>query len=180
MSVPKVPNPLEDVSHEELVARALRWVKGRTTIAVSEPVATHATESPDVIGWTMNGFSWLVECKRTRADFRRDASKPARQHATLSMGTHRYYFCPAGLLQPEDIPDGWGLVWSYPNGRGYLIRECTPNRSAQRTFRELPVALSLLRRALDTIADAEAQGYTVQDRLVSSLPEEGTVKNNHE
>ena len=34
------------------------------------------------------------------------------------LGVYRYYVCPSGLIKPEDIPEGWGLIW-FKNGRFY-------------------------------------------------------------
>jgi hypothetical protein len=27
------------------------------------------------------------------------------------MGSARYYCCPEGLIKPEELPDGWGLMY---------------------------------------------------------------------
>jgi len=28
------------------------------------------------------------------------------------MGNYRYYLCPEGLIQPDEVPAGWGLIWA--------------------------------------------------------------------
>ncbi|HZC22884.1 MAG TPA: hypothetical protein VE866_06060, partial [Candidatus Binatia bacterium] len=119
----------QSLSHEDLRKAAICWLKlrkydyrnqipigGNCTILTSE-IVSNASDNPDAIGWNM-GHSVLVECKASRADYHRDQKKPQRQVGT-GMGEHRYYFTPKGLLSPEEIPEGWGLV-EYENGKASI------------------------------------------------------------
>jgi len=99
------------VTHAESVARAARWMKNQNfRYTVSEKMAI-GIESPDVIGWKYGGNSTLIECKVSRADFLADKKKPFRIKPELGMGLYRYYMCPAGMIQLEDLPPKWGLLW---------------------------------------------------------------------
>jgi hypothetical protein len=98
------------MTHTELVARAARWLRSQgcgTVVAEKLPVSF---EEPDAIGWKASGWSVLVECKASRADFRRDAKKPFRNCPVLGMGYRRYFMAPAGIIPVDEVPDGWGLI----------------------------------------------------------------------
>ena len=30
------------------------------------------------------------------------------------MGAWRFYLCPPGVIQPDDLPEGWGLLHAHP------------------------------------------------------------------
>jgi hypothetical protein len=68
------------------------------------------SECPDAIGWTGGCQSHLVEVKISRADFRADKEKPFRKIPTDGMGMYRWFMTPPGLLDLDDISDGWGLL----------------------------------------------------------------------
>lgn len=101
--------PVPDLSHRDLVGRAIAWLRGtRGCLVAYAELSTVASCVPDAIGWRTRG-SELVEVKVSRSDFRRDAMKPAHR-AGLLPGNMRWYLTPAGMLRPEEIPEGWGLV----------------------------------------------------------------------
>lgn len=64
---------------------------------------------PDVIGWRSNGWSVLVECKRSREDFRADAKKAIRASG-WGGGQERWYFAPRGIIPKDEVPKEWGLA----------------------------------------------------------------------
>jgi hypothetical protein len=98
------------VKHAELVERAARWLhNSQKHSVVLVEINSTGNECPDVIGWR-GGFSTLVECKASRADFFADRKKVFRAHPEVGMGEHRWYCAPPGLLAVGDLPDGWGLV----------------------------------------------------------------------
>jgi hypothetical protein len=72
-----------------------------------------AREIPDAIGWR-SYESYLVECKTSRADFLADLKKPHRVNPDWGMGDRRYYMTPPDLVQPDELPEHWGLLWAYP------------------------------------------------------------------
>lgn len=78
------------------------------------------SEEPDAIGWR-NSTSHMIECKVSRSDFLADDNKPHRQRGGINgMGMFKYYMCPHGLIQPDEIPDKWGLIWT--NGQSFMSR----------------------------------------------------------
>ena len=100
------------MTHDELVQSAERWL--RTTkgcgVVLSERRCGGSHEIPDAIGWKSSYWSTLVECKTSRADFLRDMKKFFRREANYGMGQRRYYLTPTGLVKPEELPPGWGLL----------------------------------------------------------------------
>ena len=104
------------MTHSELVVKAEKWLKQQgCSVILSDQL--HAKpingESPDAIGWR-DGLSINVECKTTRADFLSDKNKLFRIDAAKGMGDWRFYLCPAGIINKEDLPTGWGLLWATP------------------------------------------------------------------
>lgn len=108
------------ISHDELVARAVRWLlsTGGCGVAVPELV-TYSSERPDAIGWRGQGMICvLIECKATRSDFLADRKKTFRRDPGEGAGNKRYFLTPPGLINPFEIPDKWGLL----EVRGKIVR----------------------------------------------------------
>jgi len=111
---------METYSHHKLVEIAFHWCKGRFGVVVMERSETFG-EIPDVVGLNLSD-SILVECKVSRADFKRDQKKYSRINGTM-VGNYRVYCCPKGLLKESDLPDGWGLLEVYPSGFARLKKD---------------------------------------------------------
>ena len=113
-------------SHSELNAIAVKWLlrpqsaKGpNCQVAFQEVSDTSGRERCDAWGWSW-GYppcSVLVEVKVSRSDFLADRKKPHRQEGK-GVGTYRYFMCPEGLINIDDLPDRWGLLWV--NKRGHV------------------------------------------------------------
>jgi hypothetical protein len=79
-----------------------------------------ANEIPDAIGFQANGKSILVECKTSKNDYYADNKKMFRKLLPdHGLGDLRYYLTAKGLLDPEKLPLGWGLL----EVRGKIIRK---------------------------------------------------------
>ena len=100
-----------ECTHKEACNRIARWLQGTAGCAVvmTERV-TRVSETPDAIGWKSDGTSILVECKVSRSDFHADKAKSFRRYEDSGVGLLRYYAAPRGILTPEDMPEGWGLL----------------------------------------------------------------------
>ena len=97
------------MQHSTLVALGVRWLSRQCSVVLYE-FATPADENPDVIGWAPGAGSVLIECKLSRSDFLRDATKTVRRNPQAGMGHRRYYLCPAELIQTKELPPKWGLL----------------------------------------------------------------------
>jgi len=99
------------MTHSEIVNRAERWLRNdlHCRVVLAELRSdTYLREIPDVIGW-VRGFSILIEVKTSRADFFADQIKSCRRRDLASLGDWRFYLTQDGLLNPNEIPEGWGL-----------------------------------------------------------------------
>ncbi len=133
-----------NVQHTTLVAMGVRWL-GRKCSVVLYEFATAADENPDVIGWASGAGSVLIECKLTRSDFLRDATKIVRRNPRAGMGQRRYYLCPPDVIQVKDLPPKWGLLWA---SKGQLIVKREARGYAERNLvAEVRFLSSMLRRA---------------------------------
>ena len=107
------PNPSgAAISHSDLVACAERWLRrfaGCSIVVTETSCVSRTMEIPDAIGWRER-VSVLIECKTSRSDFLADRKKKFREDAARGMGTVRYFLAPVGLLRPDELPAGWGLL----------------------------------------------------------------------
>ena len=118
-----------ELTHAALVKRAATWLANHGAVVVcTEVVAWQCPESPDVIGWGYDGISYVVEVKVSRADFLGDKAKPHRSGKVCGLGVYRYYAAPRGLIDPTELPEGWGLIETSGNGmrqrRTAFAQEC--------------------------------------------------------
>ena len=122
----------------------VRWLSRQCSVVLYE-FATEADENPDVIGWASRAGSVLIECKLSRSDFLSDARKTVRRNPRAGMGQRRYYLCPPDLIQLNDLPPKWGLLWA-TKGQVIVKREARghPERNLAA---EVGFLSSMLRRA---------------------------------
>ena len=133
--------------HDQLVRRALTWlVNKQNCVAAISEMGTVNLEIPDVIGWCYGGNSILIECKVSKSDFNADSRKCFRRDASLGMGNLRYYMSWAGVIQIDDLPTGWGLLWV--KGRSVKILKMSGKFQSNR-IAEVNLLLSALRRKRD-------------------------------
>lgn len=138
------------MTHAELVERAGKWLKNtrRCTIVAMEITTTTTSESPDAIGWKGPRDSTVVECKTTRADFNRDRNKAFRRYWDMGMGQRRFYMTPPGLVKPDELPEGWGLLYCHPKKVEVVLETPLVRYSPEVTFNDVHVLYSMVRRAL--------------------------------
>lgn len=107
----------DKISHDDLIPLAEKWLLSAKGCAfVLTELVSYCGEIPDAIGWK-DGMSLMVECKASRADFLSDHKKPHRQIPERGLGMFRFFMCPEYMIQPEELPHGWGLVWVRHSGR---------------------------------------------------------------
>ena len=134
------------MTHALLVLHAIEWLRRYRCGVVLSEQACVSGEMPDAIGWKRASHSVLVECKISRADFLADRAKPFRQKPELGVGCERFYLAPRGLLRPDELPPGWGLLELH-NRRIEMIRASRKNLRSDEGFRcEMNLLLASLRR----------------------------------
>lgn len=182
-----------ELTHSALCALAVKWLQRSPsaggpgcTVAVSEVKTGWNGEIPDAFGVRAAGFndgSVVVEVKTSRADFLADRSKPHRQPGK-GIGNWRYFLCPEGLIQPDDLPAGWGLLWV--NARGHIKNVAGPLThkrhgayvaalAAYKQDADFERERWLLTKLLSRVGDVDAmnqslkQTYAEQGRLINRV-----------
>lgn len=154
----RVPRGKRQMTHDELVERAVRWLKkpasakhpdglhwykGSCGVVVPELVS-YASENPDAIGWLNGGYSYLIECKASRSDFYADRQKPRHRTGSPGVGAECFYMSPPDVIPLDRLPDGWGLLYCHP--RKITIEVLPAGNQNRDTHGELSMMYSLLRR----------------------------------
>lgn len=101
---------MPSAQHAALVSLGAAWLRrnGFGVVATEIDVAG-CREKPDVIGFR-HSCSTLIEVKVSRSDFLADAKKPERRQTLRGIGIYRFYLCPAGIIDVDDLPPRWGLL----------------------------------------------------------------------
>ena len=134
------------VTHALLVRNAVAWLRRYRCGVVLSEQACISGEMPEAIGWKRACHSVLVECKVSRPDFLADRAKPFRQKAELGVGCERFYLVPRGLVRPDELPAGWGLLELHKR-RIEMVRSSRKNLRSEEGFRcEMNLLLASLRR----------------------------------
>lgn len=134
------------MTHALLVRNAVAWLRRYRCGVVLSEQACISGEMPDAIGWKRACHSVLVECKISRADFLADRAKPFRQEPELGVGCERFYLVPRGLVRPDELPQGWGLLEIH-NRCIEKLRTSRKNLRSEQGFRcEMNLLLASLRR----------------------------------
>jgi len=133
------------ITHEDLIKIARRWLWKDCVVVVTEmSIAYGEGEIPDAIGWNYLGWSTIVECKVTRADFLIDKKKKCRKEK--SIGNKRYYLAPKGLIKTDELPEGWGLLECIDKKQRPKITWASPLIENINHGREILLLISCLRR----------------------------------
>lgn len=131
-------------SHRELVKRAGAWLRNRKNCGVvMEELATQNNETPDAIGFYGAGGSILVECKTSRSDYLADKNKIFRRFDEMGMGDARYFAAPKGIIRPDELLEGWGLL-EVGEHQIREIKEATHKPANKRA--EVKMLMSAIRR----------------------------------
>lgn len=150
-----------------------------SVVAVTEIMVKMTSEVPDVLAFKASGQSTLFEIKVDRGDFKSDAKKSFRVNEDAGIGLYRYYVVPEGLIQPQELPEGWGLLWFRPSD-GKCFVKATSKRFLKRNHRaEAAMLVSALRRVGSLIVGRErttgvsCKAYTIPTTGRTALYLEG-------
>jgi hypothetical protein len=106
-------------------------------------LSTGSGEIPDAVGW-WGIASYLVECKASLEDFKADAKKSRSRAPWLGVGMYRYYLVPEGLIDRQQIPHDWGLLYAIRRSSVRVVAEATPQM--ENAYAAVDALLSTLRR----------------------------------
>src|SRR5437899_10875567 len=134
------------MTHENLVAKSVAWLRRYGCGVVLSEQSCASGETPDAIGWKRGCHSVTVECKISRADFLADREKPFRRKPEKGMGCERFYLTPPGMLRPEELPAGWGLLELRGRSVEVVCASSKKLRSSVGFRHEMNLLLASLRR----------------------------------
>jgi hypothetical protein len=134
------------MTHAQLIEQAVAWLRSYRCGVILSEQACISGEMPDAIGWKRASRSVLVECKISRADFLADRDKPFRQKPDLGLGCERFYLTPPALLEPKELPSGWGLLEVRKRKVEMVRRSALDLRTADGLAYEMNLLLASLRR----------------------------------
>lgn len=134
------------MTHSQLVERAVEWLRTYRCGVVLSEQACISGEMPDAIGWKRASHSVLIECKLSRADFLADRDKPFRRKQELGLGCERFYLTAPGLLRPQELPPGWGLLEVQKRKVEVIRRSACNLRTPAGLAYEMNLLLASLRR----------------------------------
>jgi hypothetical protein len=172
------------MTHAEVVERAARWLRAKYPVVMTELVAASA-EIPDALGIDTIR-STLVECKVSRADFRRDRDKCCRRRAEAhtedskavhgtGLGLYRYFMAEPGVIPVNELPKGWGLLEIHGQR---VLTKVKSGQFRRDTYSEMALLISALRRLGGTpgVESISVKVYTHQTKCSATLsvePEDG-------
>lgn len=142
----KKDNP--KINHSKLVEAGAKWLFNKGYKVVLKELVTCSPEIPDCIGFSPAKNSFLIEAKASRSDFFQDKKKFFRVNAFQGVGTFRAFICEKGLIASEEVPENWGLIYLYENGRTRTIKPATAFKEKQ-VYNEKAMLISVIRRFID-------------------------------
>lgn len=118
-------------------------------------------------GWRLVG----IEVKENRADWLRELKDPAKGDALFQRTDEWYIAAPEGIVQPDEVPEGWG--WIRVNARGCRRMKRPPARRAAPVDRELLLRLLFLSedRERRTLAAAESKWHAEEEPRIKDAVE---------
>ena len=152
------------MTHAELVDLAAKWLKNtkRCTVIVTELCSSYLSETPDALGWKNCNHTVLVECKTSRADFLRDSKKAFRRFWEMGLGQSRFFLCEPGLISPDELPSGWGLLYCHKSKIEVVVDCELKVFNFQVASNDAKILFSMVRRAM-------IRGFDVQSRFADVL-----------
>lgn len=137
-----------NLRHEELLKTAAKFIKnkalthfGKSTYVVCN--YNDGMEPIDVFGFG-GGCTQIIKVITTRMELNLDLERAYRKCPKYGVGEFRSYLCPNGLLNKEDIPKNWGLLWC--DNKGKIIEILNPQKQEENKAQEAKIIKSLLRR----------------------------------
>jgi hypothetical protein len=123
--------------------------------------------------WAMNCFpskgflTVAAEIKVSRGDFFKELADPKKVQKTRDAAMESYYVCPAGLIQPGEVPEGFGLLEVVANGT-LRVKARAPQKAQALAFSPTFMA-SVLRR----VTDAQWEAKQAKERAERAMSAQG-------
>jgi hypothetical protein len=116
--------------------------------------------------WPSEGFRAVAyEVKVSRSDFAKEIDKPRKRAFAESIATECYFAVPHGLVEPVEVPEGWGLLVANAGGLK-RVKLPTQHRISPSDWPPEFIA-SIARRASDPAPTLPQVAWKVLGREVS-------------
>ena len=141
---------------------------------VAVELCTVGTENTDVWGYSNTEGTAVIEVKVSHSDFLADQKKWWRSNDAAvtgnQAGTLRWYLCPEGIIKPEELPDGWGLL--YWDGK-QIVPQVAPRSFENTGVADMRIMASILRREQfpEKIFNYRGALSTIQPKTINGIPE---------
>lgn len=88
------------------------------------------------------------EVKVSRADFSKELQNPTKRQPAETLANECWFVTPAGMVKPDEVPEGWGLLEVMKNQEGLRAKK----KAQYRNIENLPLGFiaAILRRSSDS------------------------------
>lgn len=155
---------------EEDISRRRHGEAGVPDLLVEEVEAPGSNRRCDLLRigmWPSRGHRIIVhELKVSRADWQRELDDPAKAEAWWPYCHEFWIVAPDRLIDPAEMPDGWGLMVPPANGRSkkFRVRKDAASREPKITT---ALVAAILRRADNMRLNQIAALNADRERLIS-------------
>lgn len=103
----------EGAVHKQLKAVGMKWIKEKVTDVVCREVKYKNMRSiADVVGINLKRREVrILEAKASKADYVRDKKLLELDYSYYKHCHYFYIICPDNIIQPDDVPKEYGLLW---------------------------------------------------------------------
>ena len=154
---------MSEITHDKLIEVGAKWLKSQHSSGDNKSLSSVFRHSgcgvilkefvsfevsiPDVIGFN-NHCSVVIECKVSHEDYIADLKKDHRAVDNLKQcGNYRYYLTLPEIIKPEEIKNGWGLL--YYDGKVHIVKAPDYHNEPEIKVAEYSILYSVVRRASD-------------------------------
>jgi len=138
---------MKQLTHKQLIKIGKQWLKRveGCFLVISERPADGSPETADILGYKSSRHSILIECKASRADFRKDKEKWFREEG-LGMGQQRFFLAQKGIIPITEVPPGWGLIEVSGKQATKTVSQDLLHFDQAKGWAELPLLVAELKR----------------------------------
>lgn len=122
--------------HKHLKKLALYFLKEKCVDLVANEVDfKNAYSIADAVGLNLKRKEVrVIEVKATKGDFIRDKKLFGEKTSYFVHAHYSYIMCPTDIIQPEELPHGYGLLWVDENDKIEIIKKPIKNTARLKTL----------------------------------------------
>lgn len=76
----------------------------------------------------------VIEVKATKGDYKRDTKLFGEKTSYFYHAHYSYIMCPTNVIQPDELPHGYGLLWVDENDRIEVVKKPIKNTARLKTL----------------------------------------------